>query len=80
MTWSQILTHWADVEADLHERYGLDVEDDDLMTTRSWRWLRTRITGLLKIPPTVTPDGRAIAATRVGLALFPPSAPEQKPR
>ncbi|MFD0595090.1 hypothetical protein ACFQZ4_24190 [Catellatospora coxensis] len=42
-----MLTHWALVEADLHERYGIDVDDRALMRARSWRWLSTRIVGLL---------------------------------
>jgi hypothetical protein len=35
------------VEADLHQVYGVDVEDRALMRARSWRWLKTRILGLL---------------------------------
>lgn len=35
------------MEADLHERYGVDVEDRALMRVRSWRWLKVRIAGLL---------------------------------
>ncbi|MFI6266161.1 hypothetical protein [Micromonospora sp. NPDC051006] len=42
-----MLTRWSLVEADLHDVYGVDVEDRDLMRARSWRWLETRITGLL---------------------------------
>jgi hypothetical protein len=45
--WLDILRQWPLVEADLHEVYGLDVGDDALMRARSWRWLRTRILGLL---------------------------------
>lgn len=45
------------------------------MRNRSWRWLQTRIMGLLDVPPTVTPDGRIVHGTRIGLALDPPSAP-----
>ncbi|WP_281895376.1 hypothetical protein [Phytohabitans aurantiacus] len=41
------MTLWADVEADLHQVYGVDVEDRALMKARSWRWLKTRILGLL---------------------------------
>jgi hypothetical protein len=29
----------------------VDVGDDVLMAARSWRWLRTRILGLLAVPP-----------------------------
>ncbi|WP_036377576.1 hypothetical protein [Micromonospora sp. ATCC 39149] len=42
-----MLTRWALVEADLHDVYGVDVEDRALMRARSWRWLEVRITGLL---------------------------------
>src|SRR4051794_33837540 len=45
-TWSSILEHWQLVEADLHERYGIDVESG-ILRARSWRWFRTRIVGLL---------------------------------
>ncbi|WP_424183856.1 hypothetical protein ACOBQX_18015 [Actinokineospora sp. G85] len=34
------------VEADLHQVYGVDVESG-VLRARSWRWLRTRIVGLL---------------------------------
>lgn len=47
MTWARILGEWPLVEADLHEVYGIDAGDADLMRARSWRWLRTRILGLL---------------------------------
>lgn len=44
-----ILGEWGLIEADLHERYGIDVEDDNLLSRRSWRWLRVRISGLLAV-------------------------------
>lgn len=47
MTWARLLTHWPLIEADLHERYQLDVGDRELLRSRSWRWLRVRILGLL---------------------------------
>jgi hypothetical protein len=59
------------IEADLHERYGIDV-DSGVLRQRTWRWLRVRIVGLLDVPPTVAPDGSAFPATRIGLALRPP--------
>ncbi|TDC81923.1 hypothetical protein E1193_13480 [Micromonospora sp. KC606] len=59
VTWAQILTHWLLVEADLHERYGVDVDDRALLRARSWRWLETRIVGLLA------------ADTRLNRALSP---------
>jgi hypothetical protein len=54
------LSRWALIEADLHSEYGLDVEDPVLLRARSWRWLRTRILGLLA------------ADTRIARALAPP--------
>lgn len=42
-----ILGEWGLIEADLHERYGLDVETPGLLESRTWRWLRVRISGLL---------------------------------
>ncbi|WP_431892976.1 hypothetical protein [Micromonospora haikouensis] len=56
-----MLTHWILVEADLHDRYGVDVDNRGLMRRRSWRWLEVRILGLLS------------ADTRLNRALAPPS-------
>lgn len=42
-----MLEHWALIEADLHDTYGVDVGDTALMAARSWRWLRVRVLGLL---------------------------------
>ncbi|MEU0033166.1 hypothetical protein AB0M86_45435 [Streptomyces sp. NPDC051639] len=47
MSWAQILDEWPLIEADLHEVYGIDVGVPGLLDTRSWRWLRVRILGLL---------------------------------
>lgn len=47
MTWSQLLEHWALVEVDLHEQYGVDIGAPGFLRTRTWRWLRTRVFGLL---------------------------------
>jgi hypothetical protein len=58
-TWAQILDHWHLIEADLHQLYGIDVESG-ILRARSWRWLRTRITGLLA------------ADSRLAHALTPP--------
>lgn len=73
-----MLLHWRLIEADLHERYGLDVGDQALMGARSWHWLRLRIQALLDLPPTWTPDGRPVAATRLGLVVMPTPPPEKK--
>lgn len=41
-----MLEAWDLIEADLQSE-GVDVGDPELMANRSWRWLRTRISGLL---------------------------------
>jgi hypothetical protein len=58
-TWADVLKFWALIEADLHERYGIDVDDRAVLRARSWRWLQVRILGLLS------------AETRLHRALFP---------
>ncbi len=46
--WRQIVFHWrTDVACDLHEVYGIDLDDWDFLRTRDWGWLRARIEGLL---------------------------------
>jgi hypothetical protein len=42
-----LLQQWVLIEADLHQVYGIDVEDDGLLRRRTWRWLQLRILGLL---------------------------------
>lgn len=69
-----MLEHWALIESDLQER-GVDVGDDRLMRERSWRWLRTRILGLLDTPASVDVTGRLRFATRLQEALAP-AAPD----
>lgn len=54
-----MLTHWVAIENDLQDR-GIDL-DDPVIRTRSGRWLRTRILGLLS------------ADTRLARALAPES-------
>lgn len=77
ITWPKILTHWHLIEADLQDA-GIDL-DSGILTARSWRWLAARITGLIAKPPAlITEDGRAIASTRLGLALNPPGAPRKR--
>lgn len=49
LTWAKILTLWPLVEQDLHQVYGIDVEEPGLLRARSWRWLSTRILGLLTV-------------------------------
>lgn len=49
-----------------------------ILRERSWRWLQVRIFGLLSKPPGFLPDGRAIASTRLGLALHPVAPPSKQ--
>ncbi|MEU8195230.1 hypothetical protein AB0C10_15765 [Microbispora amethystogenes] len=35
------------IEADFQSHYGIDLGTPGLLISRSWRWLRTRILGLL---------------------------------
>lgn len=67
------------MEADLHEVYGIDVDDDHLMGARSWRWLRARVLSLLDRPATFVAVNAgdsvrltAVPSTRLGCALYPP--------
>ena len=60
VTWGRLLDLWGLVEADLQDR-GIDVDDRALMGARSWRWLRTRIRGLLS---TDSRTARALAPRR----------------
>ncbi|MFC7869626.1 hypothetical protein ACFUS2_00500 [[Kitasatospora] papulosa] len=41
------MEQWLLIEADLHQTYGIDVDQPGLLRERSWRWLRTRIAGLI---------------------------------
>lgn len=41
-----MLERWGLVEADLQDA-GLDLGDPDLLSRRTWPWLRTRVLGLL---------------------------------
>lgn len=60
VTWTALLERWALIEADLHAQYGIDLDAPGLLTSRSWRWLRNRIFGLLsadtRIAQALTPD------------------------
>lgn len=80
MTWVQLLDQWEAIAADLHERYGLDVEDDDLMLTRSWFWLQDRILALLSTPSVAqfrtAKKSILLPATRIQWALDPPKLKE----
>lgn len=77
VTWRQLDHHWALIEADLHERFGIDLWAPGVLD-RPWPWLRSRIGALLATPPNLVPaitrDGftlRRAPATRIQLALAP---------
>lgn len=80
MTWLRLLNAWEAIAADLHERYGIDVEDDELMLTRSWFWLADRIGALLSTPPVLQYRTRKksvlLPATRIQWELDPPKLKE----
>jgi hypothetical protein len=46
-TWGDLLDRWPLIECDLHDTYGIDLGDRELLRVRRWPWLRTRILGLL---------------------------------
>lgn len=47
LTWKILLSHWRAIELDLHRFYHVDVEEPGLLKARSWRWLETRILGVI---------------------------------
>lgn len=49
MTYGRLIEAWPEITCDLHERYGIDLSDDELMRARSWPWLRTRIDGVFQV-------------------------------
>lgn len=74
MTLDEILTEgWDLVENDLQD-LGLDL-DDPVIRTRSWRWFRCRVFGLVTRPTSVDATGMRVypnrtarwVATRVGI-------------
>lgn len=48
LAWSEIWQHRDEIEADLHERYGIDLTGG-ILRRRSARWLRVKVQGLLGI-------------------------------
>lgn len=57
VTVRDVLLNWRAAECDLHEVFGVDVEDRVLLQERSWRWLEVRLKDLINRGP------------RLGLAL-----------
>jgi hypothetical protein len=59
--------------------FGVDVDDAELMASRSWRWLHARVLSLLDRPDVFVSYQlgevqkiAAVPSTRVGRALVPP--------
>ena len=50
VTWVAIFARWRLVLADLHQWYGVDLDDPEFSEHRSWAWLRDRVVGLLSEP------------------------------
>lgn len=73
MTWAEIFGQWSAVECDLQDR-GVDVSSERVLYGRSWRWLRTRILGLLTAPHVYDPSGNPLFPTRLQTLLAPPPA------
>jgi len=73
-SWIDIFDNWGLVEADLHDRFGIDIEDRVLMRSRPWRWLKSRILALFSVPPLIVPAEPPIVIpqTRIGFVLDPP--------
>ncbi len=71
-----MVKYWSLIEADLHQFYRIDIQSG-ILRQRSYKWLIVRIRSLLALPPTFTPDGRPVHASRLGLAAFPPEPPRK---
>lgn len=48
LPWRNILAAWASIELDFQD-WGIDLESG-ILKERSWRWLHTRIMGLIAKP------------------------------
>lgn len=44
--WEHLFSRWPLVEADLHQVYGIDLDNAVQLRSRSWRWLKIRLVGL----------------------------------
>lgn len=47
-----MLRHWKAAELDLHETFGIDVDEPGLLERRTWRWLLLRLSDLVVRPGT----------------------------
>jgi hypothetical protein len=73
VTWSDLLDDpcFRMVEQDLKDA-GLDLGDQALLRSRSWRWLRTHILGLLSKPMAIDATGQPIYPNRIQEHLYAP--------
>lgn len=70
MSWRSLYDHWAEIILDIHELFGVDLDDDDVRARISWHWFETRVEGLIGAPPRAWfPDGHAIPSNRLQWAL-----------
>lgn len=46
IVWDDIWEHFAAIETDFHEIYGVDF-GSGILNERDWRWLKIRVSGLL---------------------------------
>jgi len=70
LTWWEILSRWQLVQLDMHQTYGIDMGDRDLLRSRSWPWLRLRVVGLVSEPGTRLQ--RALRPSETPASMLPP--------
>ena len=47
VSWSRIFDSWVFVESGIHAMFGVDISRVKVRRTRSWRWFKARLAGLL---------------------------------
>lgn len=48
-TWREIFNNFECIEVDLHQIFGIDIADPELMEARPYHWLRRRIIRLISL-------------------------------
>lgn len=67
-----IIEHWALVELDFQQIYGIDLSTPGLLRSRTWRWMTLRLVGLLSTEGRIqrvlnpTPEQKKAARQRNG--------------
>jgi len=70
--WRDILSRWSAIKLDIHEVFGVDLDDPDVRARKSWGWAIARIEGLLTMPcRLITPGGKARPANRLQATYWP---------